>query len=53
MIRLNTGYYNKGNLVIDKKKILKKYRKTFFIYDMMGIWGIIFSMIFYNPGSFY
>ena len=35
-VQFNTGFYNKGNLVRNRKEIVINYLKTWFILDLMA-----------------
>lgn len=45
IIKLNTGYYFEGMLVVEREKIFKNYYKIYLFPDLLGLVGIVSGII--------
>ena len=51
-VNFNTGYYSKGTIIKNKDKISRKYKKEYFVYDILVLVSIIYY-IFAKKMSLY
>jgi hypothetical protein len=49
LIMLNTGFFQRGQLVLDRREIVKKYFHEGLLADVIAVFVIILSLI--NPTS--
>jgi hypothetical protein len=50
ILKLNTGYVEHGQIVQDRKKILKLYKKEAMLYDVIVVVNLAFSMASFDSG---
>lgn len=43
LLKMNTGYYENGQKILERKSIIINYLKAYLFYDIITFWGLIES----------